>query len=182
MRPALFKSGQWNFHQDHAPVHKSILVTDYLTNMGIKRIPQPPYSPNLVPCDFCLFPELRGCRYETIEVMKEAMTKVLNTLTQKDFHEVVGKVEQVHCNRRRLLRRGLKFHVCTINKYEKSLETYLMILAYNQRMLIRKNKLKYILFKMLVWDQISILETSIYLNNSIDNHKPRYIFSLLPND
>ena len=30
--------------------------------------------------------------------------------------EVVGTIEQVHCGRRRLLRRGLEFHVCTINK------------------------------------------------------------------
>ena len=44
-RPAaLFKSGQWHFHQDNAPVHNSILVTDYLTKMGIKTVPQPPYS------------------------------------------------------------------------------------------------------------------------------------------
>ena len=27
-RPVLFKSGQWHFHQDNAPVHNSILVTD----------------------------------------------------------------------------------------------------------------------------------------------------------
>ena len=41
-RPALFKSGQWHFHQDNAPVHNSILVTDYLTKMGIKTILHPP--------------------------------------------------------------------------------------------------------------------------------------------
>ena len=41
-RPALFKSAQWHFHQDNAPVHNSILVTDYLTKMGIKTVPQPP--------------------------------------------------------------------------------------------------------------------------------------------
>ena len=29
--------------------------------------------------------------------------------------EVVGTVQQVHCNRRRLLRKGLEFHMCTIN-------------------------------------------------------------------
>ena len=77
-RPALFKSGQWHFHQDNAPVHNSILVTDYLTKMGIKTVPQPPYSPDLAPCDFWLFPKLkeklRGCHYETIEEMKEAVT------------------------------------------------------------------------------------------------------------
>ena len=52
--------------------------------------------------------------------MKEAVTKVIDTLTQEDFHgcllEVVGTVQQVHCSRRRLLRRGLVFHVCAINK------------------------------------------------------------------
>ena len=46
-RPALFKSGQWHFHQDNAPVNNSILVTDYLTKMGIKTVPQPPYNPDL---------------------------------------------------------------------------------------------------------------------------------------
>ena len=51
--------------------------------MGIKTVPQPPYSPGLAPCDFWLFPKLRGCRYETIE-MKEAVTKVIDT--QEDFH------------------------------------------------------------------------------------------------
>ena len=38
-RPALFKSGRWHFHQDNALVHNSILVTDYLTKMGIKTFP-----------------------------------------------------------------------------------------------------------------------------------------------
>ena len=67
-----------------------ILVTDYLTKMGIKTVPQPPYSLGLAPCDFWLFPKLkaklRGCRYETIEEMKEAVTKVIVTLTQENFH------------------------------------------------------------------------------------------------
>ena len=89
-RLALFKSGEWHLHQDNAPVHNSILVTDYLTKIGIKVVPQSPYSPNLVPCDFWLFPKLkgklRGCRYETIEEMKEAVTKVIDTITSMDFH------------------------------------------------------------------------------------------------
>ena len=51
-RPTLFKSGQWHFHQDNALVHNSILVTDYLSNMGIKTVPCPPYSADLAPCDF----------------------------------------------------------------------------------------------------------------------------------
>ena len=40
------------------------------------------YSLDVAPCDFWLFPKLRGCRYETMEEMKEAVTKVIDTLTQ----------------------------------------------------------------------------------------------------
>ena len=90
-RPALFKSVQWHYHQNNAPVHNSIIVTDYLTKMSIKTVPQPPYSPDLAPCDFWLFPKLRGCHYEIIEEMKEAVTKVIDTLTQEDFHGTFQK-------------------------------------------------------------------------------------------
>ena len=54
--------------------------------MGIKTVPHPPYSPHLATCDFWLFPKLRGCRYETTEEMKEAVTKIIDTLTQEEFH------------------------------------------------------------------------------------------------
>ena len=87
-RLILFKSGQWHFHQDNAPVYNSILVTDYLTKMGIKRVSHLPYSPDVGPYDFWLFPKLRGCRYETIEEMKEGVTKVIDSLTQEDFKQV----------------------------------------------------------------------------------------------
>ena len=60
--------------------------------MGIKTVPQPPYSPDLLPCDFWLFPKLIGCRYETIEKTKEAVTKVIDTLTQEDFHGALQKL------------------------------------------------------------------------------------------
>ena len=86
-RPALFKSGEWHFHQDNAPVHNPILETDYLTKMGIRTVFHPPYSASIAPFDFWLFPKLRGCRYETIEEIKEAETKVIDTVTQEDVHE-----------------------------------------------------------------------------------------------
>ena len=84
-RPALFKSTQWHFHQDNAPVHNSILVMDCFTKMGIKTVPQPP-------SDFWLFPKLRDCRYKTIEEMKEAVTKVIDTLTQEVSHGAFQKL------------------------------------------------------------------------------------------
>ena len=60
--------------------------------MGINTVPKPPYSPDLAPCDFCLFLKLRGCRYETTEEMKEAVTKVIDMLTQEDLHGALQKL------------------------------------------------------------------------------------------
>ena len=60
--------------------------------MGIKTAPQLPYSADIAPCDFWLFPKLRGCRYEIIEEMKKAVTKVIDMLTQEDFDGVFQKL------------------------------------------------------------------------------------------
>ena len=59
--------------------------------MGIQTVPQPPYSPDLGSCDFWLFPKLRGYRYERIEEMEEAVTRVIDTLSQEDFHGAIQK-------------------------------------------------------------------------------------------
>ena len=57
-------------------------------------------SPDLTSSDFWLFPKLkeklRGCRYETIEEMKEAVTKVIDTLTQEDFHGALQMLLERH--------------------------------------------------------------------------------------
>ena len=99
-RPALFLSGQWHFHQDNAPVHNYIFVTDYLTKICVKTVLQPFYSTDLPPCAFRLFPKLRGCRYETIEEMKRLWRRSLTRSHQMikwGLPEVVGTV-QAHCN------------------------------------------------------------------------------------
>ena len=59
--------------------------------MGIKTVPHRPYSPDLGPRDFFLFPKLSSFRYERIEEMKEAVTKVIDTLSQEDFHGAFQK-------------------------------------------------------------------------------------------
>ena len=66
--------------------------------MGVKTVPQSLYSRDLAPNDFWLFPKLRGCRVETIEEMKEIVTKVLDTFTQEDFHGAFAKLlERYKC-------------------------------------------------------------------------------------
>ena len=58
----------------------------------MKTVSQPPYTPDLAPCDFWLFTKLNVCRYETIEEIKEAVTNVIDTLTQEDFHGAFEKL------------------------------------------------------------------------------------------
>ena len=86
--------------------------------MGIKTVPHPPYSPDLAPCDFWFFPKLRGCRYETIGEMKEAVTKVIDTLTQEDCIAAGGDSFE-----------GDQSFMCVVSIKVPSLETYLMILV-----------------------------------------------------
>ena len=59
--------------------------------MGIKTVPHRTYCPDLAPYDFWLFPKFRGCRYEAIKEIKEAVTKVIDELTQEDFHGAFQK-------------------------------------------------------------------------------------------
>ena len=88
--------------------------------MGIKTVPHRPYRRDLGPCDFWLFLKLRGCPYETIEEMKEAVTKFIDTLTKEDLHGAFQKLLERH---NKFIAAGgdyfegeLSFHVCTINK------------------------------------------------------------------
>jgi hypothetical protein len=53
-------------------------------------VPYPPYSPNLDPCDFALFPKLKmkldGRRFETVSDIQRELQAVLNSIKENDFH------------------------------------------------------------------------------------------------
>jgi hypothetical protein len=58
-------------------------------------IPHPPYSPDLAPCDFFLFPKMRmklkGYRFDANEEIQTELQRVLDTLTENDFQEAFQK-------------------------------------------------------------------------------------------
>lgn len=47
------------FHRDNAPAHKSLIAMGKIHELGFEVLPHPPYSPDLAPCDFHLFPDLK---------------------------------------------------------------------------------------------------------------------------
>jgi len=70
-RPQLWREQIWLLHYDNTPSHTSVLTHQFLAKNKIAVIPHPPYSHDLAPCDFFLFPKmkskLKGRRFDTIE-------------------------------------------------------------------------------------------------------------------
>ena len=74
-RPQLGATGDWQLHHDNTPTHISHLVQSFLAKHQITQVTQPPYSPDLVPCDFWLFPKLKsplkGKRFQTVDEIQK---------------------------------------------------------------------------------------------------------------
>ncbi|PNF43640.1 hypothetical protein B7P43_G00693 [Cryptotermes secundus] len=71
------------------------IVQEFLAKNKMAVVPHPPYSPDLTPCDFLLFPKmkikLKGRRFDTVEEIQAETQTVLNTLTKKDFQDAFEK-------------------------------------------------------------------------------------------
>lgn len=90
-RPDLWKSNSWILHHDNAPSHTALIIRDFLTKHGTTVIAQAPYSPDLAPCDFFLFPKLklplRGKRFESIESVKENSLRELRAIPERAYQK-----------------------------------------------------------------------------------------------
>ena len=76
-------------HQDNAPAHKAHLTQDFLTQQRLQQLQHPPYSPDLAPCDFFVFPRvkktLRGIRFDSPDTAVEAFVDGLNSITSFEW-------------------------------------------------------------------------------------------------
>jgi len=79
----------WVLHHDNAPAHTVLSVREFLGKKNIPVLPHPPYSPDLAPCDFYLFPKLKskmkGHHFGTMENIQNIVTDELHTITENDF-------------------------------------------------------------------------------------------------
>ena len=87
-RPDMWKNASWILHHDNAPAHNALSVKRYLLKNNIPVMEHPPYTLDLAPCDFFLFPKiksaLKGARFESMDEVKAKATQLLNSLTQDD--------------------------------------------------------------------------------------------------
>jgi hypothetical protein len=104
-RPELRRNHNWLLHHDNAPGNTSLKTTEFVTNNNMVIIPQPPYSLNLAPCDFTLFPKfkvkLKRWRFETVSYKQRELQVVLDSMKENDFHSAyeVWKNWWDHCIR-----------------------------------------------------------------------------------
>ncbi|GFT40618.1 putative transposase [Trichonephila clavipes] len=70
---------------------KPFSVNRFLASKNIPVAPQPPYSPDLSPCDFFLFPKLKNHLKEhhfgTLENIQTAVTDQLKAIPISEFHQ-----------------------------------------------------------------------------------------------
>ncbi len=76
-RPALWRQKDFILLQDNAGPHKSDETMEYFQSLNMDLWSHPAYSPDLSPCDFFAFPEmkktLRGHRFQTLEDLQTAV-------------------------------------------------------------------------------------------------------------
>ena len=96
-RPDLWASGDWHLLHDNAPPHVAAKVQQYIATTGMNILPHPPYSPNLSPCDYFLFPRvkfaLKGDRFADIEEVQSASQNALRGIPEKQFHDSLYHLE-----------------------------------------------------------------------------------------
>ena len=97
-RPDMWATGNWKLHHDNAPAHASHLIQNFLAKHGIEQVQHPPYSPDLSPPDFFLFPKLKshlkGRRFDDVEDIKANTTTELHNISLEEFGRCFDKWQQ----------------------------------------------------------------------------------------
>ena len=74
---------------DNASSHKCEVVKSFLASEKVKVLNHPPYSPDLSPCDFFLFPRLKkmlpGNKYMSRSSLGSAVYQCLQLIPKEDY-------------------------------------------------------------------------------------------------
>ncbi len=84
-----------SLHMDNASPHTCLDTRKFLIQCGMKVVEHPPYSPDLAPSDFWLYPclkkPLRGRRYENLKALKEAVRLEIGNISSEEFKDCINK-------------------------------------------------------------------------------------------
>ena len=78
-------------------VHSAAIIRQFLTQQQVATLNHPPYSPDLSPPDYFLFPkvklQLKDARFDTIERIQKALIDQLNKNSAEDFSNAMKKLK-----------------------------------------------------------------------------------------
>ncbi|UYV72519.1 hypothetical protein LAZ67_9003524 [Cordylochernes scorpioides] len=116
-RPEKWTNGDWILHHDNARPHTAHLVTSFLAKNRTEILPQPPYSPDIAPNDFFLFPKLKavlkGRHFDTREHIIEKSLLALKSIPKEAYKNCFDNWE--------------KRWRCAVRSIEKSEQSFLNI-------------------------------------------------------
>ena len=91
-RRELWETKSWLLDHDNAPAHNALSIRQFLAENNIAVLEQPPYSSDLAPCDFFLFPKLKGVikgtRFQDSKAIT-AVTKKLRAIPMESFQKCI---------------------------------------------------------------------------------------------
>jgi len=89
LRPAAFCSPDFFLLHDNVPAHKAAIVCQFLNPKNVTILYHPPYSPDLSPPDYFLFPKLKmkliGLHFADFAEIQEAVTNELKKVQKEEF-------------------------------------------------------------------------------------------------
>jgi hypothetical protein len=89
----------WLLLHDSVPAHHFVLVQEELAKQLVTVLPQPPYSPDLAPCDIFFFPCLKeklcGCRFQSAEEIVTATRETVWDLPANIFQQCFQQLYQL---------------------------------------------------------------------------------------
>ena len=88
-----WESSTWLLHHDNAPAHTALGIRKFLADKNITVLEQPPYFPDLAPCNFFLFSKvkniIKGTHFSSTDDMKIFVTKELPGIPQESFQKCI---------------------------------------------------------------------------------------------
>ena len=99
VRPEYSAPGSWFLLHDNAPVHREVAVQEFLARKQVCVLNHPPYSPDLFPCDYFLFPklklQLKRRLFKDVQDIQGTVTLSLRAIPQEEvqrsFHSLLDR-------------------------------------------------------------------------------------------
>jgi histone-lysine N-methyltransferase SETMAR len=89
-RPELWP-GAWILYHDSSLAHDALTVRELLAKKSVMKLYHPPYSPDLAPCDFRLFAELKtalkGHKFSNIADIQAHAMAILQSIPEEEFQK-----------------------------------------------------------------------------------------------